>query len=107
MYSADDEGPITGGSSEGGDYTSGMRVLWSIERNGDGTYTGGITSVDWFFSDSRSPFYEKTEEEIYAEASANGHLNNTFSAWSGRVSFNDRINFLAEVSTATGCVVEG
>lgn len=74
------------GTSGGGSYYAGIRILW--ERD------GGITGTDWYLGNSSGPFSSATEEEILAEIDRSGNLDTYFSAWVTNVEDEDKESFI-------------
>ena len=69
------EGPSGGGSE----------VEMTVHVNWD--ENTGITGGGWYQTYSRSPFYNKTTDEILAEIQDNGNLDDSFGNWTVDSSF--------------------
>ncbi len=86
MYSANS---INSLSTSGGQYYGNFIIKWNET---------GVSGREWYTSDSNSPFYNATEEEI-ANAASDGNLNEYFGPWAT----NDNIDQEAFIVNVYGC----
>lgn len=113
-------GAIVGGSDDdaSGSHQSYNRIYWWISYDeATGEYSGGITGYDWYLKGATDaydtflygPFYGKTEQAIYEEASRLGSLDETFDAWNS--THQDEIaafiTYLQHQEETVGCVRVG
>lgn len=93
MYSAESGGgTISGGSNEYGSYDSEFRIYWTITDNGDGTYSGGVTGVDWFTD--RGPFNGVTDISAIWHAAQDANLVEYFGPWNSSTNSLDKLDYL-------------
>lgn len=100
LFSTNDGGTVSGGSSEEGVYNSIFRIYWTITYDGSSTYTGGITGIDWYQSDPLSPFYMVNESDIWNNAQ-DGNLSEYFGPWNTNTLDDEKVLFLAKLTR--GC----
>ena len=100
LFSTNDGGTVSGGSSEEGVYNSIFRIYWTITYDGSSTYTGGITGIDWYQSDPLSPFFGVAESDIWEKAQ-DGNLSEYFSPWNEKTADGQKVEFLAKLTD--GC----
>lgn len=101
MYAAGD-------SSTGGYIEGVFRIDWTTEGYSFDTHTGGgITGQGWFTTDTRSPFFNFTNEqldEVVTYANSYGELNSYFSAWGNRNDINgEQRSEFATYTITIGC----
>lgn len=102
LYAADDS-TISGGSGTEGSYNSSFRILWTITRVDENTYTGGISGKDWFTDEPLSPFYQAQVDDIWF-AAQDGNLEEYYGLWNSNTSADDKIRFLDHLMNyANGC----
>ena len=89
MYSANSINSLSTSSTSGGQYYGNFIIEWNET---------GVSGREWYTSDSNSPFYNATEEEI-ANAASDGNLNEYFGPWAT----NDNIDQEAFISRVYGC----
>ena len=92
-YSADSGGgTISGGSNEYGSYDSEFRIYWTITDNGNGTYSGGVTGVSWFFG--RGPFAAESNVANIWNAARDANLIEYFGPWNSSTDSLDKLAYL-------------
>ncbi len=94
LFSTREAGETITSSDQGGEQVFGGRILWEITDNGDGTYSGGITGVDWCREQytEDNPFINYTNEQIWNIAEQNRNLNQIFSEFRSIYGFAEYID---------------